>query len=53
MRNFLLCLVPVSYTHLDVYKRQALPTSIIGNMIAPGILVILFYRKTLAPAGIY
>ena len=26
--RFMLCLVPVSYTHLDVYKRQANPVLI-------------------------
>ena len=32
-------LIPVSYTHLDVYKRQALATTISGT----GGMLVLFY----------
>ena len=30
---FLCCRIPVSYTHLDVYKRQHLPSAMVNNTI--------------------
>ena len=43
MRQKFLCLVPVSYTHLDVYKRQGFDTKQGRFLTIINILFIMFY----------
>ena len=43
MAVFLLCMHPVSYTHLDVYKRQVL--RVIGLLCGMVICMIIFYKN--------
>ena len=47
------CSRPVSYTHLDVYKRQALLDNAGIDSLLGTVLVLLVMGAVLIPSGVY